>query len=368
MNMTDYVVDSYSRNDWEELIASFDDANIYQTYAWGSNCYGESNISAIVVRHNGSPIAAALVRILKVPGMRAGIAYIRWGPLWQRSGSFNLMHFSTGLRALIDEYVKKRGLSLRIRPFLYAEDNPSHFQSLRTLGYKPLEHWRKERTLLVDIRKSLDDLRKGLDQRWRNHLKRAEKNTLNIIDGTDENLLLRFAAVHEEVTREKRIAASKDINIFRLIQMSLPDRLKMRIFLCEDHGEVCAGIVVSSIGRTGITLLRATGSLGRRTKASYLLQWRALQWLKEDGCHFYDLSGIDPVSNPGTYSYKRDLCGRNGREMEFIPQFGVYPNALSEYLIRLIDRGILGIREMKQELLQRYPSWLATSSRNNIET
>jgi lipid II:glycine glycyltransferase (peptidoglycan interpeptide bridge formation enzyme) len=64
-----------------------------------------------------------------------------------------------------------------------------------------------------------------------------------------------------------------------------------------------------------VYLLGATGDDGLKAKGSYLLQWRLLERLKEVGCHWYDLGGIDPKSNPGVYHFKQGLSGDEAVEI-----------------------------------------------------
>jgi len=72
-----------------------------------------------------------------------------------------------------------------------------------------------------------------------------------------------------------------------------------------------------------------------KTKGSYLLQWRAIQWLKGKGCRWYDLGGINPETNPGVYHFKAGLSGID------VHHIGIYEscnNFLSSQLVRWGER------------------------------
>ena len=45
-----------------------------------------NNISHLVLKKDGDIVVAAQARIAKVPIVKVGIAYVRWGPLWKSSG------------------------------------------------------------------------------------------------------------------------------------------------------------------------------------------------------------------------------------------------------------------------------------------
>jgi len=345
INGLEYTSDEQSPGEWEKIVGFFSDANIYQTYAYAKICYGENNISTLIVRKNNKPISAAVINIRKVPGIPFGIAYVFYGPLWKSGGNDDFDNYVHGINALVKEYVNRRGLALRIRPFLYEDEVSFKYDSvLRDAGLNPLIDLSPKKTLLIDLSKSLDELRKGLDGKWRNHLNRSEKNDVTIVDGTNDALFDQFQPIHEELLENKQIRDVKSIETFKDIQTQLPPELKMRVFLCVHSGVVCAGIIVSAMGNVGITLSRATNDIGRQQKAAYLVQWRALQWLKEAGCRWYDLSGIDELENPGTYSYKTGLCGKNGRELQMMRQYQMCSGKLKIIVISIVERVLHTIR------------------------
>src|SRR6516162_6946581 len=78
-------VDGVTDTQWYELVRGFKDANIYQTSAYERARSGVSNTSHVVVKREGEVVAAAQARIMKVPAMPAGIAYVRWGPMWNKA-------------------------------------------------------------------------------------------------------------------------------------------------------------------------------------------------------------------------------------------------------------------------------------------
>jgi lipid II:glycine glycyltransferase (peptidoglycan interpeptide bridge formation enzyme) len=75
-----------------------------------------------------------------------------------------------------------------------------------------------------------------------------------------------------------------------------------------------------------------------QTSASYLLQWETVKLLKEMGIREYDLNGINPELNAGTYQFKRGLAGKNGREVTFVGQFQAFQGSLTNHGLLLLDR------------------------------
>ena len=60
--------------------------------------------------------------------------------------------------------------------------------------------------------------------------------------------------------------------------------------------------------------------------------------MKETGIATYDLHGINPVTNPGTYKFKADLCGTNGQDVHFFQPFEAYDSMLSYGCVTLGER------------------------------
>src|SRR5262245_31191557 len=107
---------------WHRILEDFNDANIYQTWAYGEVRGGRGNVSHVVLEKDGEVVAAAQASIVKLPLVAAGIAYVRWGPLWRRRAvEPDVASFRQVIRALRNEYACKRGLVLRLRPALFRE-------------------------------------------------------------------------------------------------------------------------------------------------------------------------------------------------------------------------------------------------------
>ena len=103
------------------MVDLFQDANIYQTWSYGAVRWGQTHLSHMVIKKDGDVLAVAQLRIVRPTSLRYGIAYLRWGPLWDRRGrESNLEIAAYTARALEEEYAIKRGLVLRVLPNAFA--------------------------------------------------------------------------------------------------------------------------------------------------------------------------------------------------------------------------------------------------------
>jgi hypothetical protein len=342
-------VDAVDEVKWCQLLEKFDDANIYQTWSYDEVRCGRRNISHLLLKKNDHVVAVAQSRIIKIPFVKAGIAYIRWGPIWQhREYKSDPEAFRQAIRALRNEYAGRRGLVLRLYPALFRDASSCFASILAEEGFAALAKERVDRTLLFDLRPSVEELRAGLRPHWHRYLKVAEKNDLEIIEGTDDRLFQMFVNVYKEMVSRKKFAEPNDIREFRAIQRRLPAMFKMKIMLCKAGDKVCAGLVCSAIGSTGVYLFGATSDAGLKSRGSYLLHWKLIEGLKKDGFAIYDLNGIDPALNPGTYKFKADLCGNNGKDLHFMGRFESYVSAFSYACVSWGER----LRALRRTLRQ----------------
>jgi lipid II:glycine glycyltransferase (peptidoglycan interpeptide bridge formation enzyme)/peptidoglycan/xylan/chitin deacetylase (PgdA/CDA1 family) len=305
-------VDHATPLEWSGMLDLFEDANIYQTSAYGEVRWGEKNLSRLVLKRDGEVVGIAQLRIIRPTPLKFGMAYLRWGPLWERRCvPLDPEVPARMARAIEEEYLEKRKLFLRVLPNAFAGSPRARAMQAAFSRFttEPLDAGNTYRTFVLDLSPSLEELRKGFDPKWRNKLSGAEKNELNVISGNGSTKYHAFCRIYNQMRRRKTFETTVDVDEFGRIQETLGESQRMRILICEDKGVPVAGLVVSAMGDSAIYLLGATSDDGLKSKGAYLLQWTMIQWLKENGIRWYDLGGIDPEGNPGVYSFKRGLSG-----------------------------------------------------------
>lgn len=304
------LVDSCNEDEWNKLILLFGDASVNQT--WAYNHLRSYKCSTIVLKHRGNVAAIAIVRLFKLPILNIGFAYLGSGPLWQLKN--NLNDFNTLRNILIAlrfEFVIVRRLYLYIHPLTYTnspyfEDIYKTFQEANGFKYKASNEY----TLFLDLKPSQADLRKGLHPNWRYLLKQGEKENFSIDIGNDYHLLKTFKGLYKEMLKIKKYPGTVNINMIEKIQLKLPEDLKYTIVISKINNNPMSGGVFSTIGETGIYFLGATNSEGRKNKASNIVHWEIIKWMKMKGLQSYDLGGVDPKELPGSYYFKSGIIGK----------------------------------------------------------
>lgn len=342
-------VDTADEQMWCQLMEEFDDANIYQTWPYAAVVGGRHNMSHLVLKLDGRVIAIAQVRIKELPIISLGIAYVQWGPMWRRTSTeVNAEIFRQALRALRNEFTCKRGLTLRIFPMAFEEDTHPYSTILVDEGFSPLGTDARGRTILMDLERPLAELREGMSSHWKRELKVAEKNGLELIAGSSEDLFENFIDMYKEMVSRKKFVEPNDIQQFKKIQMQLPETFKMRILLCRSSAELCAGAIYSVGGNSAIYLFGATSNGGMKSRGSYFLQWKIVETLKEQGVAVYNLNGVNPVKNPGTYKFKNDLAGKHGRDVFYVGRFDAHAGWITQACVESSDALRTAWRQLRQ--------------------
>jgi lipid II:glycine glycyltransferase (peptidoglycan interpeptide bridge formation enzyme) len=327
-------VDRATTAEWSQMLDLFDDANIYQTAAYGVVRWGERNLSRLVLKRDGNVVGMAQVRIVRPTPLKFGLAYLRWGPIWKRSGQTLDPEVPIRMaRAIDEEYLEKRKLFLRIVPNAFAGSERARTMQAAFCKFvaEPLNLGSTYRTLVLDLTPSPDELRKRMDPKWRNKLSGAEKNNLTVLSGYGREEYQIFRDIYSQLRNRKAFETTVDPDEFGRIQESLAVPERMRILICLDQDVPVAGLVASAMGDSAIYLLGATSDAGLKSKGAYLLQWTLICWLKERGIKSYDLGGIDPEGNPGVYQFKKGLSGVDTCQID---PFVASDSALSSGLVR----------------------------------
>jgi Acetyltransferase (GNAT) domain len=328
-------INQVDQTGWSRLLGDFGDASIYQTWEYAEIHWDYCRRDHFVLREDGRAASLAQVIILRLPFIR--IAYIPHGPVWKRlDRPRDVGLFARTIRALIEEYVSKERLALRIRPNGFEGPDDDMKRVLADAGFSRKTAVQREglRTILVDLSRSEADLRRQLKKKWRNNLSHSEKDAPTVRESYDPEMILALAPLYEKLKRRKNFEGS-NLRELSLIQSQLGQARRMRIAVCENDSGVIAGSVCSGIGDAALGLLGVTSDEGRRTRAYYLLQWDEILWAKRTGHKSYDLNGINPTKNPTVYHFK---SGLGGDEVIFLGLFDGYPDRKTERIVRVSDR------------------------------
>jgi lipid II:glycine glycyltransferase (peptidoglycan interpeptide bridge formation enzyme) len=336
-----YEVDQLNKNDWHQLLLSFTDASIDQSRSYAEARWPKAAISNLVVkRDDNNIVAAAQVVIRHIPFLRSGIAYIKFGPLWQPiNQTANPEHLKLALGFLHEEYVIKRGLLVRIMPPPVKGNTNVYYKALQSAGFNKMDIATSER-YIVNLSVPIDELRKNLKGRWRNHLNRAEKHALTSRWLEGKQAVNMFMALYDNMMSRKLFIDTSAITDFPQIYNDLTPALKPRILICFDQDLPVAGAVISAVGNTAEYLFGASNAKGLELDAGYYMQWQVIKCLYEQSITWYDLGGV--AGNEGLHQFKSGLVGKNAVAGTLLGEFDCCDRITS----RIVATTALKLREL----------------------
>jgi lipid II:glycine glycyltransferase (peptidoglycan interpeptide bridge formation enzyme) len=332
------VVEGIDKEEWDRLVCRFLDYNFRQMWSYADVLARKQGAKHehVAVRAGGEVVGLADVRLKHLPLLRGGLAYVSGGPLIRRGELDDLKRAETCITALEREYIKRRGMTLRIAPSTGVKDyNTGLADLLVRRGYSVTgKSAPPYRTFLLDVTRGEDVIRAGFEQKWRNQLNAAQRQNLDVSLGVDVEMLDRFNVLLDALVRRKGFSIPLDGRFYSEVQAGASPSERLVVCIVGSGGELHAGGVFAMNGDTCVYILGATAEAGLKSKASYLLQWAIIHEAKARGIRVYDLGGVNPETNPGVFSFKKGLGG----EEIVINNYEKHPTGLRAFFMLGAER------------------------------
>lgn len=328
-----YQVDNIEKNAWHNLLRQFSDSSFYQTWSYGAILWGESSMSHLILRKDDEIISIAQLRIVKIPLMPIGFAYLSWGPIWKKKETKkNYNHLRNMLRALYKEYVKKRAYLLRIIPKQINDDEEEVKGIYIDEGFDWVPD--PQKTMYVDLTPTLDEIKGNMGSGWKKTLRRAMNINIELIEDDEASLNDIAISLVKEMKKRKGFTDFGSMENNLIINKDLSNDLKMKLLFCKFQNELVAVFGWSKIGETGIPLISATGDSASKSLAPHRFYWRMIEYYKNNGFRKCDLGGINKENNPGGYQFKAGVAGAMRIEKNYIGQFDICENYFSSFCFK----------------------------------
>ena len=304
---------------WERVTAAAQGGHILQSWAWGElkACFGW-RVQRLAV---GEACAQVLFRPL--PGGLGTLAYVAKGPVVDFRRTEAVQALLEGIRSLAR---KQRAILLKIEPDL--EDDPMVAGKLQALGFRHSpQEVQPRRTILVDLDAEPAELLRRMKSKTRYNIRLAERRgvTVRAGDGSD---LPAFYQLMELTAQRDGFGIHTQAYYETAHRLFVPPG-HGRLLLAEYEGQLLAGLVVFAKwgyarGGTACYMYGASSDEHRNLMPTYLLQWEAMLWAREQGCSAYDLWGVPDEDEEtleakftqrndglwGVYRFKRGFGGR----------------------------------------------------------
>ena len=172
--------------------------------------------------------------------------------------------------------------------FLKIEPNlrPPH-----DIGFSEGSGVHPERTLLIDLLKSEQELQSEMHQKTRYNIKLAERHGVTVGFSREPNDVEQFLALLKETATRQKIGIFP-AQYYRAMVESLGESIEVAIARIHTT-PVAAGLIIR-FGSAMTYLHGASSAEHHQHMAPHLLQWESIIRARDLGCSVYDFFGIAP--------------------------------------------------------------------------
>lgn len=323
-------------NNWNSSISQLPNPHLLQTREWAEakKPFGWAAHYKTWQDSSGGLVAAAqiLQRSIRIPGTSRSLSmlYVPKGPLLHDWSNAELRgHVLTGLA----DFARSEGaFFIKIDPDvnlgvgLPNKDRPDENSIGRSL-VNELKHtgWRfsneqvqMRNTMLIDLRKSEDELLAAMKQKTRYNLRLAERKGVRIRRGSPQDFPLLYRMYAETSVRDGFVIRSEAY--YREVWERFSEAGMLTPLIAEVEGQAVAGLMLFIFGKQSWYLYGMSRDAAREWMPNYLLQWEAIKTSQQAGCDTYDLWGAPDEFNErdpmwGVYRFKVGLGAYEARRI-----------------------------------------------------
>jgi lipid II:glycine glycyltransferase (peptidoglycan interpeptide bridge formation enzyme) len=322
----------FGQEEWNDIVLDIDTLSLMQTWEFGEAkaLTGPWKVSRAIFRKGNEIVGAAQAMIRTVPLLNRGLVWINRAPLLKNSDTAQSDVYIDILSELKKYWVDENKMYLRIAPPLMASNE--NYAILEKAGYlraTETDGWASE---IVDLSRSTEELRKGLQQKWRNCLNKAERLEVSCETGSSDVLMDELLDDYKALLDNVGFGTNLSSELVKTMQNLLPDSRGMLVFVGRQNGEKLGSILIAPYGDTCMYLIGATNHTGRKVNANHYLIWNAVCEIKKRGYRWFDLGGAHPDNTPpGILHFKRGL---RGRPYQLMGEVEAYQDGLLNKVIR----------------------------------
>jgi Acetyltransferase (GNAT) domain len=218
-----------------------------------------------------------------------------------------------GQRELVAQAGKMGFAYIEIAPEWTGEFAESAATMLARNGWQAIPGVRS--TLRLSLIPSLDDLLASFRKTTRYEIRRSMNERIEVRMASGDADYREFIDIYAAMAKEREFPAETPEFLLDIGRWLAMDKSHGCLMLAYENGEPRGGILIVRCGARCWYFLGATSKDGK-VGVGHLLQWRAIQWAKENGCLEYDFNGYREDATSGPALFKKGFCDHVVR---FIP-------------------------------------------------
>ncbi len=272
---------------WEKVLKKYPEANFLQ-----SPRYGKMNellgCKVIYDDFDGAGWGLMIVRNAK----RGRYLEVPCGPLIDWG---DLAGIKKVFARIAEIGKKEKCVFVRVRPQLKA--TADNLALLGKLGLKksPM-HLAAEHTVIIDLKKSEDELLANMRRQTRYEVRRAEKQGIKVTNCNGEEDFKEFHKVQAE-TAKRQGFVPPSLDTLMAEREAFGDDITIYKATTETDEAIAYGLIIRG-GAEGDYYEAASTELNRKLPGAYALLWKAMRDLKVAGYERFNLWGIAPAGQP----------------------------------------------------------------------
>lgn len=280
------IEDVTSKKEWDDFVASHPEANFLHSWQWGE--FHESRGKTVIRR--GVYEADKLVGVYEgeVETARRGrhIA-IAGGPIvdWGRDDVVKML-----VGDMREQGKKHKCVFVRVRPQL--EKSEEALDQFADLGFKKAPMYLSvELAGVLDLEKSEEEILKGMRQRLRRALRKAEKNNIEVETSTDPARMKEFYDIQLQTAGRQQFVAFSEDFLTKQFEAFAADNSAV-LYTAKYNGEILAQNFMIFYGNEASYHYGVSTKLGTRLSGAPLLHMQAMRDARERGIKRYNFWGI----------------------------------------------------------------------------
>jgi peptidoglycan pentaglycine glycine transferase (the first glycine) len=319
------ILNITNQDRWDNWLKNNSQYNPFtQSWSWGDILLAEGKrVERLAVVEGEEVLAQAQIVYSRLPfGWQ--YAFCPQGPLVKDPKTYQY---------LFDYLKQKNVIFFRVEPVSIIND--LKFTTHRSIDINP------PATLILDLKKSEEELLAGMHQKTRYNIHLAEKKDLKIKE--EKNLEVFWSLMNQTGSRDKFKLHTK--NHYNLV-LNSPLTFQLTAYF---NSTPVATAVFAKFGSTFTYLYGASDYTHRDLMSPYLLQWQGIKMGKSNGCLWYDFFGVAPVKD-GSYDQNHQYAGVT----RFKLGFGGMPSQSAGTVDILID----SIKYKLYNILRKLRRWV----------
>lgn len=310
------IITPTDKKEWNDFMLA-EGASFLQSWEWGEmqEAQGRTVVKIVVKEGEEIMLAAQIIRHSLPFGF--SYPYVPFGPMIVKKFLGNETMMREAIRIFSDEAKKIfGGLFLFCEPDWVTGSNEECIllPLLREAGCRiSQKHIQPKRTLIIDLRKSEDELLRQMEKSTRYNIGYAERAGITIqeLSPAQETakLLFHFLQIRAEA-KEFFVHPLKHYEVLaKVFGANTEDGGHIRFFGAYYKGECVSMNAIIFFGKTATNLLSGVNREHRNLKAANLLRWHAIQEAKKAGCEVFDQWGVSEKFS-GVSAFKRGFGGK----------------------------------------------------------